>query len=136
MMNKNIKPGLNGLPPVKDQYDENEKKQIVEAAEEHDLKSVAKAYGLTWQKVRSWRTRLINAVMLDKEPKTSQTTPTAAQSTPQKAPQIIIQSPSGQEITTNDILEKVGNVDSIYVRVDENAAYWVKGEEHGSVQLW
>ena len=44
--------GLNGLPPVKDQYDENEKKQIVEAAEEHDLKSVAKAYGLTWQKVR------------------------------------------------------------------------------------
>ena len=133
MMNKNIKPGLNGLPPVKDQYDENEKKQIVEAAEEHDLKSVAKAYGLTWQKFRSWKTRLINAVMMDKEPKTSQTTP---QPTAHKTPQIIIQSPSGQEITTNDILEKVGNVDSIYVRVDENAAYWVKGEEHGSVQLW
>ena len=130
-MNKNIKPGLNGLPPVRDQYDENEKKQIVEAAEEHDLKSVAKAYGLTWQKVRSWRTRLINAVMLDKEPKTPK-----SQTTAQKAPQIIIQSPSGQEITTSDILEKVGNVDSIYVRVDENAAYWVKGEEHGSVQLW
>ena len=128
-MKKNIKPGLNGLPPVKDQYDENEKKQIVEAAEEHDLKSVAKAYGLTWQKVRSWKTRLINAVMLDKEPKTPK-------STAQKTPQIIIQSPSGQEITTSDILEKVGNVDSIYVRVDENAAYWVKGEEHGSVQLW
>ena len=124
MMNKNIKPGLNGLPPVKDQYDEDEKKQIVEAAEEHDLKSVAKAYGLTWQKVRSWRTRLINAVMMEKT------------SHPKKAPQIIIQSPSGQEITTSDILEKVGNVDSLYVRVDENAAYWVKGEEHGSVQLW
>ena len=130
-MNKNIEPGLNGLPLVKDQYDENEKKQIVEAAEEHDLKSVAKAYGLTWQKVRSWRTRLINAVMLDKEPKTPK-----SQTTAQKAPQIIIQSPSGQEITTSDILEKVGNVDVVYVRVDENAAYWVKGEEHGSVQLW
>ena len=124
MMNKNIKPGLNGLPPVKDQYDENEKKQIVEAAEEHDLKSVAKAYGLTWQKVRSWRTRLINAVMMEKT------------SHPKNTAQVIIQSPSGQEITTSDILEKVGNVDSIYVRVDENAAYWVKGEEHGSVQLW
>ena len=128
-MKKNIKPGLNGLPPVKDQYDENEKQKIVEATEEHDLKSVAKAYGLTWQKVRSWKTRLINAVMLDKEPKTPK-------STAHKTPQIIIQSPSGQEITTSDILEKVGNVDSIYVRVDENAAYWVKGEEHGSVQLW
>lgn len=130
-MKKNIKPGLNGLPPVKDQYDENEKQKIVEATEEHDLKSVAKAYGLTWQKVRSWKTRLINAVMLDKEPKTPK-----SQTTAHKTPQIIIQSPSGQEITTSDILEKVGNVDSIYVRVDENAAYWVKGEEHGSVQLW
>ena len=105
----------------------------MEATEEHDLKSVAKAYGLTWQKIAGWKTRLINAVMLGKEPKTSQTTP---QPTAHKTPQIIIQSPSGQEITTNDILEKVGNVDSIYVRVDENAAYWVKGEEHGSVQLW
>ena len=131
MMNKNIKPGLNGLPPVKDQYDENEKQKIVEATEEHDLKSVAKAYGLTWQKVRSWRTRLINAVMMDKTSKK-----TANQETAGKTAQVIIQSPDGKEITTSEILNRVGIVDSIYVRVDENAAYWVKGEEHGSVQLW
>ena len=130
-MNKNIKPGLNGLPPVKDQYDENEKQKIVEATEEHDLKSVAKAYGLTWQKVRSWRTRLINAVMMDKTSKK-----TANQETAGKTAQVIIQSPDGKEITTSEILNRVGIVDSIYVRVDENAAYWVKGEEHGSVQLW
>ena len=131
MMKKNIKPGLNGLPPVKDQYDENEKQKIVEATEEHDLKSVAKAYGLTWQKVRSWRTRLINAVMMDKTSKK-----TANQETAGKTAQVIIQSPDGKEITTSEILNRVGIVDSIYVRVDENAAYWVKGEEHGSVQLW
>ena len=83
-MKKNIKPGLNGLPPVKDQYDENEKQKIVEATEEHDLKSVAKAYGLTWQKIAGWKTRLINAVMMDKEPKTPK-----SQTTAQKTPQII-----------------------------------------------
>ena len=134
MMKINIEAGHNGLPPVKDQYDENEKKQIVEAAEKSSFTAVAMVYGLTWQKVRGWKTRFANQKT---EPPTSQ--PTAQpieQRIAQPTAQVIIQSPSGQEITTSDILEKVGNVDSIYVRVDENAAYWVKGEEHGSVQLW
>lgn len=50
--------------------------------------------------------------------------------------QVIIQSPIGGEITPEAILAKVGEADTIYVRVDENKAYWVKGEEHGSVDLW
>ena len=49
---------------------------------------------------------------------------------------VIIQSPIGGEITPEAILEKVGEADTVYVRVDENKAYWVKGEEHGSVDLW
>lgn len=28
------------------------------------------------------------------------------------------------------------DADSIYVRVDPNAAYWVKGKETGKVELW
>ena len=31
---------------------------------------------------------------------------------------------------------KVGTADQVYVRVDENKAYWVRGEETGSVDLW
>ena len=31
---------------------------------------------------------------------------------------------------------RVGNVDTIYVRVDENKVYWVKGKKNGSVNLW
>ena len=53
-----------------------------------------------------------------------------------KQPEVIIQSPLGGIITPAEILKKVGKVDQVYVRVDENKAYWVKGEENGSVDLW
>ena len=53
-----------------------------------------------------------------------------------KKPVIHIQSPMGGEISPEEILARVGAVDDVYVRVDENKAYWVKGEETGSVDLW
>ena len=49
---------------------------------------------------------------------------------------VIIQSPMGGEIDVNEILAKVGSVDKVYVRVDQNAAYWVRGDESGAVNLW
>ena len=49
---------------------------------------------------------------------------------------IVIQSPMGAEITPDAILEKIGKADAVYVRVDQNKAYWVKGDETGSVDLW
>ena len=51
-------------------------------------------------------------------------------------PQIIIQSPLGGEITPFAILARVGQVDKVYIRVDLNKAFWVKGDEHGDVDLW
>ncbi len=50
--------------------------------------------------------------------------------------EMIIQSPMGGNITPEEVLAKVGEVDQVYIRVDENKAYWVKGEESGSVDLW
>ena len=50
--------------------------------------------------------------------------------------EIIIQSPLGGTITPEEIIAKVGAVDKVYIRVDENKAYWVKGEETGSIDLW
>ncbi len=52
------------------------------------------------------------------------------------APALVIQSPFGGEITPEEICAKVGEADMVYVRVDENKAYWVKGEETGAVDLW
>jgi hypothetical protein len=50
--------------------------------------------------------------------------------------EVIVQSPLGGEISYAEILAKVGPADKIYVRVDQNKAYWVRGEETGDVDLW
>ena len=50
--------------------------------------------------------------------------------------EIIIQSSMGGEITAEAILARIGEADRVYIRVDENKAYWVRGEESGSVDLW
>ena len=49
---------------------------------------------------------------------------------------VIIQSPMGGEITPEEILSRLGDVDKVYVRIDQNAAYWTKGEESGAINLW
>lgn len=61
---------------------------------------------------------------------------TTKKSTAKKAAEVIIQSPMGGEITSEEILARVGKVDKVYIRVDENKAYWVKGKETGDVDLW
>ncbi len=53
-----------------------------------------------------------------------------------KTPEIIIQSALGGEITSAEIIDRIGKAEKIYVRVDENKAYWVNGEETGSIELW
>ena len=53
-----------------------------------------------------------------------------------KAVEVIIQSPMGGNITPEEIMAKVGKADKVYIRVDENKAYWVRGKETGSVDLW
>ena len=53
-----------------------------------------------------------------------------------KAAEVIIQSPLGGVITPEEILKRVGKVDKVYVRVDQNKAHWVKGDEVGSIDLW
>lgn len=62
--------------------------------------------------------------------------PAAKKPAAKKAAEVIIQSELGGEITADAILAKVGEVDKIYIRVDQNKAYWVRGEETGSVDLW
>ena len=50
---------------------------------------------------------------------------------------IIIQSKMGGSITPEEILSRVpADAETIYIKPEENAAYWVKGDESGSVTLW
>ena len=70
------------------------------------------------------------------EKKTTAKKPAAKKPAEKKAAEVIIQSALGGEITPEAIIEKVGAVDKVYVRVDENKAYWVRGGETGNVDLW
>ena len=70
------------------------------------------------------------------EKKVEKAAPAVKKTAAKKSAEVIIQSPMGGEITAAEILERVGKVDKVYVRVDENKAYWVRGEETGSVDLW
>ena len=50
---------------------------------------------------------------------------------------IIIQSPMGGAVSTDEIAKKVPEgTDSVYVKVDENMLYWVRGKETGAVNIW
>ena len=53
-------------------------------------------------------------------------------------PNIIIQSPAGGYITTEDIAKRVPKgTDNVYVRVDENKLYYVlKNGETGDLDIW
>lgn len=51
-------------------------------------------------------------------------------------PTVILQSPFGGEITVDMITSRVGEVDKVYVRIDQNKLYWVKGEETGAIDIW
>jgi len=53
-----------------------------------------------------------------------------------KKVEMIIQSPMGGEITADEIMSRIGDVDKVYIRIDQNATYWVKGDESGAINLW
>ena len=54
-----------------------------------------------------------------------------------KAPQFIIESSMGGTITPEEILSRIPkDVDTVYVKPEDNKAYWVKGDETDSVDLW
>ena len=50
---------------------------------------------------------------------------------------IVIKSPMGGAISADEIAKKVPkNTSAVYVRVDENKLYWVKGDYTGAVDIW
>lgn len=66
---------------------------------------------------------------------------TAAKKTTAKAKEtkltIVVQSPYGGNITAAEIAEKIpAGADTVFVRVDQNKLWWIKGEETGSVDIW
>lgn len=51
--------------------------------------------------------------------------------------EIIIQSPMGGEISTEQVVRKLpAGADCVFVRVDQNKLWWIRGEETGYVDIW
>ena len=137
---KEIKAGFDGLPPIKDQYETEEKKLIVGAANKYGARKVAQAYGLKWQTVVAWKKHYGDKAAMA----------ALKNATKKSAVKVIIQSSAGQEVTIDELLEKIGKsagasgaieateavVDTVYIRADEGKAYWVRETENGVVELW
>ena len=52
-------------------------------------------------------------------------------------PVIYVQSPLGGNITPEEIAAKMPEgAEAVFVRVDQNKLWWIRGEETGSVEIW
>ena len=141
-MEESITSGQNGLPPRKsenDIYTPDDKSLLVAAAAKLGTRIVADAYGLDWHHIASWKRFYGKESEFNTMSKKNNKTAGAAKSKSTAklnvsenaamsvAPVLIIQSPSGQEITADDIRAKistaVGSVERVYIRADEGKAY-------------
>ena len=72
-----------------------------------------------------------------RKPKVEAAPKTAVEKKPAAEMQIFLQSPFNHEITPDGILAKIPEgTEKVYVRIDQNKIYWVKGEETGDVDIW
>ena len=54
-----------------------------------------------------------------------------------KKPELVIESLAGNQISPEEIFAKLPeSAEKVYVKPDENKAYWTGGEETGSINLW
>ena len=60
-----------------------------------------------------------------------------AEKKPAKKLNIYIQSPLGGNITPEQVAAKVpADAEAVYVRMDQNTIWWVRGNEDGAVEIW
>ena len=105
------------------------------------VRKAAAEIGVAWQTVNKWKkdaaatqTPPISSIQEEKEGKKEEK---KEQGEKEQETAIIIQSPLGGSITPAQILKMIpAGSDSVYVRVDENKLYWVKGDENGAVAIW
>ena len=115
---------------------------ILARVAEVGVRKAAAEVGVAWQTVNKWKkdaattqTPPISSIQEEKEGKKEEKK--EEKNEQEKKAAIIIQSPMGGNITPEQILSKIpAGSDSVYVRVDENKLYWVKGDENGAVEIW
>ena len=120
---------------------------ILARVAEVGVRKAAAEAGVAWQTVNKWKKdaeKMATPTASIKEEKKEEKKPeekkedvVVAAEVIEKKTAIIIQSPLGGNITPRQVLKKIpAGSDSVYIRVDENKLYWVKGDENGAVDIW
>ena len=119
-------------------YTLEEKAEALKKMAEEGIATVAKELGISRTTLSNWKKQAEGALKAAGDMVEDAVAKVAKEAKEKKpaANEIIIQSPMGGNITPAEILAKTGPVDKVYIRVDENKAYWVRGDENGSVELW
>ncbi len=135
-------------------WTEEQKAEIVKKAKETSVLAVSKEYGIARATISAWKKTAEDAVAAveieakknvrkasrtvkdavenaEKEIKASEKKAKAARL------EIIVQSPMGGNITADEIAAKLPEgAEVVFVRVDQNKLWWIRGEETGSVDIW
>ena len=62
---------------------------------------------------------------------------TASRKVKTAAPVVYIQSMMGGSVTPEEVLSRIPkDAEAVYIKPEENMAYWVKGDDGGAVELW
>ena len=135
------------MKALKSAFREEEQKKEIDISSvlsrvaEIGVRKAAAEIGVAWQTVNKWKkdaaatqTPPISSIQEEeKEEKKEE----KKEGKKEQETAIIIQSPMGGNITPEQILSKIpSGSDSVYVRVDENKLYSVKGDENGAVEIW
>ena len=88
------------------------------------------------EKVKAAEAKVEKAKAARKTKKTVKKAEVAAKKPASKL-EIIVQSPMGGNISDAEIAAKLPKgTETVFVRVDQNKLWWIKGEETGSVDIW
>ena len=88
------------------------------------------------EKVKAAEAKVEKAKAARKTKKTIKKVEAAAKK-PSGKLEIIVQSPMGGNISDAEIAAKLPKgTETVFVRVDQNKLWWIKGEETGSVDIW
>ena len=120
--------------PAEEKKDQIDISAVLARVAEIGVRKAAAEIGVAWQTVSKWKKdaeKAATPAASTKEEKKEEKKPE------EKKTKIIIQSPMGGNITPRQVLQKIpAGSDSVYIRVDENKLYWVKGDESGAVDIW
>ncbi len=133
-------------------WTDEQKAEILKKAEETSVLAASKEYGVARATISAWKKKA-EADAIDIEVKKNtrkasrkvkdavKTVEKEIKAAKKKAKaaklEIIVQSPMGGNITAEEIAAKLPDgAETVFVRVDQNKLWWIRGEETGSVDIW